>query len=126
MPGMCKDALEGKGPQRQPRKRLGKRLEEAAKAVGGSYCWLQMPWKLALCVRGTVAGHRLGALQGGGGGSPPSLRYTMPHPAQPQHPYHWAANTETTPAGAPAAEVDRKQQPDTTCERKNGQLSKSP
>ena len=56
----------------RPQKRLGRRLEEAAKAVGGGYCRLQMPLKLALGVRGTVAGHRLGALEGGGGTSPPS------------------------------------------------------
>ena len=46
------------------------RLEEVAKAVGGGYCRLQMPLRLALAVRGTVAGHRLGAREGGGG-SPP-------------------------------------------------------
>ena len=46
-------------------KRLGRRLEEVAKAVGGGYCRLQMPLKLALGARGTVAGHRLGALEGG-------------------------------------------------------------
>ena len=40
-------------------------LEEVAKAVGGSYCRLQMPLKLALAVRGTVAGRRLGAQKGG-------------------------------------------------------------
>ena len=34
-----------------------------AKAVGGGYCRLQMPLRLALGVRGTVAGHRLGALE---------------------------------------------------------------
>ena len=41
-------------------------------AVGGGcqngYGRLQMPLRLALGVRGTVAGHRLGALEGGGGG----------------------------------------------------------
>ena len=41
-----------------PRRRLGRRLEEVAKAVRGGYCRLQM-----LAVRGTVAGHRLGALE---------------------------------------------------------------
>ena len=60
-----RDALEGKGPQR----RLDRQLEEVAKAVGGGYCWLQMPLRLALAVRGTVAGRRLGALEGGGGTS---------------------------------------------------------
>ena len=36
--------------------------------VRGGFCRLQMPLKLALGVRETVAGHRLGALEGGGGG----------------------------------------------------------
>ena len=66
------DVLEGKGPQRRPQKRVDRRLEEVAKAVGGGYCRLQMPLKLALGVRQTVAGHRLGALEGGGYPHPPS------------------------------------------------------
>jgi hypothetical protein len=49
---------------------LDRRLEEVAKAVGSGYCRLQMPSTPALGVRGTVAGHRLGALAGGGGTSP--------------------------------------------------------
>ena len=57
---VSRGALEAKGPQR--------RLEEVAKAVGGGYCRLQMPSKLAPGVRGTLAGHRLGGLEGGGGG----------------------------------------------------------
>ena len=61
------------GPQRGPQKRSDRRLEEVAQAVGGGYFRLQPPLKLALGVRGTVAGHRLGALKGGGGcASPPS------------------------------------------------------
>ena len=63
-------ASEGKGPQRPPQKRLGRRLEEVGKAVAGGYCRLPMPLKGAFAVRGTVAGHRLSALEGGGGGSP--------------------------------------------------------
>ena len=59
----ARDAVEGQGPQR----RLGRRLEEVAEAVGGGYCRLPMPLKLALGVRETVAGCRLGALEGGGG-----------------------------------------------------------
>ena len=55
----------------RPQRRLGRRLEEVAKAVGGGYCPLQMPLRLALGVRGAVAGHRLGALEGGGGSLPP-------------------------------------------------------
>ena len=53
---------------------------EDAKAVGGGYCRLHMPLKLALAVRGTVAGHRLGSLEGGGGYLPPF----------PMHPCHHA------------------------------------
>ena len=67
-------ALEGKGPQRRPQKRFGRRLEEVAKTVGGGYCRLQMPLKLAVAVRETVAGHRLGALEGGGGGYLPPFQ----------------------------------------------------
>ena len=43
----------------RPQKRVGRQLEEVAKAVGGGYCRLQMPLKLALAVRETVAGHKL-------------------------------------------------------------------
>ena len=79
-------ALEGEGRQRRPQQRLGRRLEEVAKAVGGGYCRLQMPLRLALGVRGTVAGHRLGALEGGGGYLPlpmhPSGR-GLPTPGPP-------------------------------------------
>ena len=39
--------------------------------VGGGYCRLQRPLKPALGVRGTVAGHKLGALEEGGGGTSP-------------------------------------------------------
>ena len=53
-------------PRRQPRRRFGRRLEGVAKAVGGGYRRLQVPLGLALGVRGTVAGHRLGALESGG------------------------------------------------------------
>ena len=48
----------------QPQKRLGRRLEDVAEAGGGGYYRLQMPLKLALAVRETVAGRRLGALEG--------------------------------------------------------------
>ena len=72
--GLPRDALEVKGPRRRPPRRLGRRLEEVAKAAAGGYCRLQMPVKLALGVRGTVAGHRLGALEG------------VPPPPFPMHP----------------------------------------
>ena len=66
-----RDAVEGKGPRRRPQRRVGRRLEEVAKAVGGGYCRLQMPLKLALGVGEAAAGHRLGAVEVGGGGLPP-------------------------------------------------------
>ena len=40
-------------------------MEEVAEAVGGGYCLLQMPLKLAFAVRETVAGHGLGPEEGG-------------------------------------------------------------
>ena len=64
--------------ERRPQGRSGRRLEEVAEAVGGGYCRLQMPLKLALGVRGTVVGHRLGALEGGGGVPPPSNAFLEP------------------------------------------------
>ena len=68
-----RDALVGNGPWRLPQKRLDRRLEEIAKAVGGSCCQKQMPLKPALGVRETVAGHRLGGggTEGGRGYLPP-------------------------------------------------------
>ena len=73
------------GPQRPPQRRLGRRLEGVAKAVGGGYCRLQMPLALALAVRGTMAGHRLGAREGvgGGGGGLPSPFQCIPAPLPP-------------------------------------------
>ena len=79
-----RDALEGEGPQRRPLKRLDRRLEEVAEAVRGGYCRLQMPLRRALGVRGTVAGRRLGALEGGGGGSCP-CNVSLPHPQGPSN-----------------------------------------
>ena len=52
------------------------------------------------------------------------------HPATfstaPAHQLLGSTNAETTPAGAPAAAVDRTQRPDATCEGKNGRLSRGP
>ena len=88
--GVGRDALDAEGPQRWPQKRLGR---EEVKAVGGGYCQLPMPLKLALAVRETVAGHRLGVLKGGwvpppsnaslGGGGCPCLLLPVPRPTQP-------------------------------------------
>ena len=88
--------LEGQGPPRRPQRRLDRRLEEVAKAVGGGYCRLQMPLRPALGVMGTVAGHRLGALEVGwglqciagrgcGGGMTPAVQ-CCPRPAAPPVP----------------------------------------
>ena len=63
-----------------PQRRLGRRLEEVAKAVGGGYCRLQVPLKLALAVRETVAGHRLCALEGGRGVTSPLSNASLPPP----------------------------------------------
>ena len=82
-----RDAFEGKGPQRRPQKQLGRRLEEVAEAVGGDHCRLQMPLKLALGVRETVTGRRVGALGGGGGYLPSFQCIPPPYPSPPQPPY---------------------------------------
>ena len=58
--GVCQSGWVGGG--RKLPKRLGGRWEEVAKAVGGGYYRLQIPLKMALGVRETVAGHRLGFL----------------------------------------------------------------
>ena len=85
---MARDALEGKGPQRRPQERLGRRLEEVAKAVGGGYCRLQMPLKLALGVRETVAGRPPVAVRRGHadvphGGPPPQRPVRRLHEPPP-------------------------------------------
>ena len=67
-------ALEEMGPQRWPQKRLDRRLEGVAEVVGGGYCWLQMPLRPALAIRETVAGHRLGGLEGGAGVTSPPFQ----------------------------------------------------
>ena len=64
-------ALERKVLQRRPQRQSNRRLEGVAKAVGGSYCRLQMPLQPALAAKETGAGHRLGPLDGGGGVPPP-------------------------------------------------------
>ena len=49
---------------KRPQKQLDRRLEEVATAVTVGYCGFQKPLKLVLADRGTVAGHRQGALEG--------------------------------------------------------------
>ena len=60
-----RDALEGMAHRRRHQKRLDRRLEEVAKAVGGGYCRLQMPLTLALGVRGQWLGISWGPWRGG-------------------------------------------------------------
>ena len=75
-----RDALEGKGPQRWPWRRWDRRLEGVAKAVDGGYCRLRIPLKPALGISGTVAGRRLGALEGGGVPPPLPMHRCPPPP----------------------------------------------
>ena len=74
--GAGQGCIRRQGSQRRPQEWWVRRLEEVAEAVRGGYCRLQMPLKLALGVRETVAGRRLGALLGGGG-------YPSPVPMHP-------------------------------------------
>ena len=73
--GPPRGALAGKGPQRPPGRRLDRRLEDVAEAAGGGYCPLQVPLRLALGARETVAGRS--ALEGG---VPPPLPMHAPPP----------------------------------------------
>ena len=66
-PPRPRDVLEGRW--------LDRRLQEAAKAVGGGYCRLQMPLSLALGVRETVAGR-----PAGGSGYLPPFQSPPPPP----------------------------------------------
>ena len=84
MPTRPPGCIRREGPQRPPQRRLDRRLEEVAKPVGNGYCRLQMPLSLALVVRETVAGRRLGAWEGGGGCPPPPLPMHPP-PGGPEH-----------------------------------------
>ena len=100
-------ALEGKGPWRRPWKRLDRRLEEVAEAVGGGYCRLQMPLKLA--IRETVGGHRLGAVEGGGVDHPPpqgcSVQFQTPNTAA------WAGGFQKGERGVGVSGPTRKPPP---------------
>ena len=59
--GLVRDALEGKGPQRWPQRRLGRRLEEY-QSGWGRLLSVTNATEAGTIVRGTVAGRRLGAL----------------------------------------------------------------
>ena len=62
-----RDAFAAQGPQRRPQEAVRQAVGGAvSKSVGGGYCRLQMPVRLARGVRETVAGHKLGALHRGG------------------------------------------------------------
>ena len=58
-----RDASEGEGPPRRPQRRLDRRLEEVAKAVGGGYQSVTNAIEAGACRQGE-AGRRLGALHG--------------------------------------------------------------
>ena len=123
---LTRAALEGRGPRRRPQRRLGRRLEEVAESVGGGYCRLQMPLRRAVGVRGTVAGHRLGALGGDGVPAPASnalflgvgevwLRGSIdPPPPPPRDPFNnsapmgggWVPHHPPTPPGPPSPPID--------------------
>ena len=57
--------------RRRPRSSWAGGWRRLPKRFGGGYCRLQMPLRLALGVRGTVGGRKLGASEGGGGPPPP-------------------------------------------------------
>ena len=68
--GGTRDALEGKVPRRQSQKRLGRRLEEVAKAVGGRLLSVTNAIEAGTCRQGD-SGWAWAGRPGGGGGVPP-------------------------------------------------------
>ena len=79
---------------------------------GGGYCRLQMPLRPALGVRGTVAGRRPGALEGGAG-SPPSIPGPVPMPfAPPVRPCRPPASGHSGPARVAHHHSERQRPPD--------------
>ena len=79
LPNWCQGALPQQCIRREGTAEA-RRLEEVAKAVMGGYCRLQMPFKPALAVRGTIPRYILGALE-----APSSLPFPM-HPCPPPPP----------------------------------------
>ena len=63
-----RDALEGKGPQRRPQKRLDRRLEEVAKAIGGRVLSVTNAIEAGTCHRRHSGWDWLGALEGASNG----------------------------------------------------------
>ena len=113
--GISRGALEGEGPQRRPQQRLGRRLEEVAKAVGGGYCRLLNAVEPGAWRQGDSG---WAPWSGGGGGTAPPFqciswgpgrsrllspppRAAAPHPLAPgptAHPRSW-----TPSAGGPCS-----------------------
>ena len=64
---MSRDALEREAASEAAPEAVRQAVGGGCQSGWGGYCRLQMPLKLRFGVRGTVAGHRLGALEGLGG-----------------------------------------------------------
>ena len=77
---MPRDALEREGTSEAVPEAVGQAVGGGCQSGWeGGYCRLQMPLRPALGVRGTVAGLRLGALEGAGPPSNAPLPVPMPH-----------------------------------------------
>ena len=76
--------IRREGTSEGPQRRVDRRLEEGAKAVGGGYCRLQMPLKLALAVRGQWLGVGWVPSTEGGGTPPPHASLPTPRPCPAQ------------------------------------------
>ena len=79
-PPSPRQALEGKGPQGRPQRRLDRRLEEVDQAVVGGYCWLQMPLKHLPSGRQWLG---VGRAPWRGEGPPPPSLQCIPCPSPP-------------------------------------------
>ena len=81
--------FEGEGTSEGALEAVRQAVGAGCAAVGGGYCRLRLPLELALGVRETVAGHRLGALEKGGGGYLHPLPMHHPPPPPPPQPSDW-------------------------------------
>ena len=68
--GCLQGCIRREGTSEAAPEAVGQAVGGGCQSGWGRYCRLQMQLKQAVGVRETVAGHGLGALEGGGGGSP--------------------------------------------------------
>ena len=105
-----RDALEGKGPQRRPQRRLGRRSEEVAKALGGRLLSVTNAIEAGTWRQGDSGWAQAGRPGGGGGGTSPPSNASLLIP----HMRHWSRRWITwgwvqyhNPPGGPSVQQSK-------------------